>query len=69
VLLAGDDANAKDVVAELIGDMGFDAVDTGGLVRGGVLQEPGSPLYNAPLTKSAAVAAVLAHRPPTIERM
>lgn len=44
--LAGDDTEAKQVVARLVADAGFDPVDTGGLREGGRLQEPGQLLYN-----------------------
>ncbi len=45
IFLAGDDEEAKRVVADLIGDVGFAAVDTGLLREGGRLQQPGSPIY------------------------
>ena len=48
--LAGDDAEAKRVVAGLIDELGFDPVDNGGLAEGGRRQQPGSPVYNVPLT-------------------
>jgi len=48
--LAGDDAEAKRVVAGLIDEIGFDPVDTGTLAQGGRRQQPGSPIYNVPLT-------------------
>lgn len=50
IFIAGDDAHAKDVVAKLIDEIGFDAVDTGSLVEGGRKQQPGSAIYNVPLT-------------------
>jgi 8-hydroxy-5-deazaflavin:NADPH oxidoreductase len=34
---------------DLIDEVGFDAVDNGGLVAGGRKQQPGSPIYNEPL--------------------
>jgi predicted dinucleotide-binding enzyme len=37
---------------DLIDEIGFDAVDNGGLVEGGRTQQPGSPIYNQPLTAS-----------------
>ncbi len=58
VPIAGDDADAKEVVAALIDDMGFDAVDAGSL-RDGRRQQPGAPVYNRPLTADG-VRAVLA---------
>lgn len=48
--LAGDDAEAKQLVAELIADCGFEPVDTGSLREGGKLQEPGELLYNTSWT-------------------
>jgi predicted dinucleotide-binding enzyme len=44
--VSGDDAAAKAVVAGLIEDIGFAALDLGGLRDGGRRQEPGAPLYN-----------------------
>jgi hypothetical protein len=37
-------------VAKLIEDIGFVAVDTGSLREGGRKQQPGSPIYNNPMT-------------------
>lgn len=54
ILLAGDDEEAKDVVATLIRDLGFAPVDTGGLADGGARQQPGTPLYNADVTGAQA---------------
>jgi predicted dinucleotide-binding enzyme len=48
--VASDDPAAKRVVIDLIDEIGFDAVDSGGLVEGGRKQQPGSPIYNQPLT-------------------
>lgn len=42
--VAGDDAKAKEVVMRLINQLGFDAVDTGGL-DDSWKQQPGSPVY------------------------
>jgi predicted dinucleotide-binding enzyme len=50
VPLAGDDAEAKRIVAGLIGELGFDPVDTGRLAAGGRLQQPGGAAYNVVLT-------------------
>jgi predicted dinucleotide-binding enzyme len=47
--VAGDDPAAKRVVMELIDQIGFDAVDNGGLVEGGRKQQPGSTIYNQPI--------------------
>ncbi len=50
IFIAGDDAAAKAVVAKLIDEIGFDAIDTGSLAGGGRKQQPGSAIYNVPLT-------------------
>ena len=54
VFLAGDDPAAKAVVAGLIDEIGFEPIDTGSLADGGRRQQPGSPIYNVPLTASEA---------------
>lgn len=54
LFLAGDDAQAKSVVAQLIDDVGFAPFDTGTLREGGHLQEPDSAIYNQPLTLEQA---------------
>ncbi|HET9838362.1 MAG TPA: NADPH-dependent F420 reductase [Candidatus Angelobacter sp.] len=46
IYIAGDDREAKNVVARLIEEIGFVAVDTGSLREGGRMQEPDSPIYN-----------------------
>ncbi|GLX38581.1 NADP oxidoreductase [Streptomyces roseochromogenus] len=53
---AGDDAKAKEIVAGIITDLGFVPVDTGPLHSGGILQQPGGPVYNRPLTEAQALA-------------
>jgi predicted dinucleotide-binding enzyme len=50
IFVAGDDEEAKSVVAGLIRDLGFAPVDTGGLREGGLRQQPGTAVYNRPLT-------------------
>ena len=50
LFIAGDDTEAKDTVASLIEEIGFAAVDTGFLSDGGRLQQPGSPIFNVPMT-------------------
>jgi predicted dinucleotide-binding enzyme len=50
IFVAGDDEGAKAVVMKLIEQIGFAPVDTGSLREGGKRQEPGSSLYNQPLT-------------------
>ena len=54
IFIAGDDADAKDVVKGLIEDIGFGAVDLGDLVEGGRRQEPGSSIYNRVMTVKQA---------------
>jgi 8-hydroxy-5-deazaflavin:NADPH oxidoreductase len=61
IFIAGDDTEAKAVVAKLIEEIGFAAVDTGFLADGGRLQQPGSPIYNQELT-AAAAAAILSRQ-------
>ena len=46
IYVAGDDAEAKKIVMDLIEAIGFAALDTGSLREGGRLQEPDSPIYN-----------------------
>ena len=47
--ISGDDEEAKRIVAGLIDEMGFDAVDAGTLGKGGRNHQPGSPVYAADL--------------------
>jgi 8-hydroxy-5-deazaflavin:NADPH oxidoreductase len=54
IFIAGDDEGAKGVVARLIEEIGFTPIDTGSLRDGGRMQEPGSPIYNVPLTGDEA---------------
>ncbi len=56
IFLAGDDAEAKRVVSDLITEIGFGPVDTGGLREGGRRQQPGTPVYNADMTVQEARA-------------
>lgn len=49
IFLAGDDAEAKAVVADLITEIGFGPLDTGSLHESTV-QEPGSRIYNVDMT-------------------
>lgn len=53
IFLAGDDEEAKRIVSGLIEDIGFAPVDTGTLA-GSRRQEPGSPVYNVPMTPDQA---------------
>jgi predicted dinucleotide-binding enzyme len=43
--ISGDDEEAKRTVAELIDEIGFDAVDAGTLAEGGRKHQPGAPAY------------------------
>ena len=54
LFLAGDDGEAKSIVANLIFDIGFAPVDTGSLRTGGRRQQPGSLLYDRPLSTAQA---------------
>lgn len=54
IFVAGDDAQAKAIVSKLIDEIGFDAIDTGSLAEGGRKQQPGSAIYNVPLTANDA---------------
>ena len=54
IFLAGDDQEAKAVVAKLIEEIGFAAIDTGSLREGGRRQQPGSPIYGRPMTARQA---------------
>ena len=56
VLVAGDDADAKQRVEGLIEDIGFAPVDQGGLADGGRLQQPGAERYGKVLTLREARA-------------
>jgi predicted dinucleotide-binding enzyme len=56
IFIAGDDAEAKKIVARLIEEIGFAAVDTGDLRDGGAAQQPESAIYNRNLTAREAQA-------------
>ena len=56
IFIAGDDAEAKKIVARLIEEIGFAAVDTGDLRDGGATQQPDTAIYNRNLTASEAQA-------------
>jgi predicted dinucleotide-binding enzyme len=59
IFIAGDDSEAKEVVARLIEEIGFAAVDTGFLHEGGRSQQPGAAAYNKELTAREAGALLL----------
>ena len=67
IFLAGDDDDAKLLVASLVRDVGFAPVDTGELREGGRLQQPGSPLYLR--TLAARDAEILLQRTAEGERL
>lgn len=52
IAVAADDADARDEVADLIGDLGFTAVPVGGLDAGRDLMQPATPLFMVPLPAS-----------------
>lgn len=56
IYIAGDDAEAKQTVSQLISDIGFAPVDTGSLREGGRMQQPDSPVYNETYTAAQARA-------------
>jgi predicted dinucleotide-binding enzyme len=62
LFVSGDDREAKQTVMKLIEEVGFGPVDLGPLVEGGRRQEPGSAIYNKPMTVEEASAQVGAHR-------
>ncbi|MFE9093937.1 NADPH-dependent F420 reductase [Streptomyces sp. NPDC007264] len=56
--VAGDDPEAKKKVSGMISALGFASLDTGSLHTGGLLQQPGGPLFNKPLTERQAHAVL-----------
>ena len=56
IFIAGDDSEAKEIVARLIKEIGFAAVDTGFLHEGGRSQQPGTAVYNKDVTAKEAGA-------------
>lgn len=58
IFIAGDDSGAKEIVARLIAEIGFSAVDTGFLHEGGCSQQPGTAVYNKDVTAKEAAALV-----------
>ncbi|MGC9975060.1 MAG: NAD(P)-binding domain-containing protein [Gaiellaceae bacterium] len=47
--ISGDDEEAKQIVAGLVDEIGFEAVDAGTLAEGGRKHQPGTPVYTADL--------------------
>lgn len=60
--VAGDDAAAKAVVLRLIDELGFDAVDAGGLEQSW-RQQPGTPVYGTDLHAEGVRRALAAASP------
>ena|ERR1700682_5918050 len=60
IFIAGDDSKAKEIVARLIEEIGFAAVDTGFLHEGGRSQQPGTAVYNKDVTAKEAAALLSA---------
>ncbi len=58
--ISGDDEHAKRTVAQLIDQIGFDAVDAGRLAEGGRKHQPGSPVYAADLPTGELRASLAA---------
>lgn len=58
IFIAGDDSGAKEIIAKLIEEIGFAAVDTGFLHDGGRNQQPGTAVYNKDVTAKEAAALV-----------
>ncbi len=58
LFLAGDDEEAKRVVAGLIDELGFAPLDSGSLAEGSRRQQPGAPVYGNPLLAPAAEEAL-----------
>lgn len=52
--LAGDDDAAKEIVSDLIEEIGFAPLGLGGLREGGRRMEPGCPIYDETLTRAEA---------------
>jgi 8-hydroxy-5-deazaflavin:NADPH oxidoreductase len=60
--IAGDDVAGKQVIFELVDELGFDPVD-GGLLTDSWRQEPGTPVYGTDLDLAAAIKALAAASP------
>ena len=62
LFIAGDNPEAKGIVARLIEEIGFAAVDTGSLHEGGRSQQPGTAVYNKEITAGEVSAFLSAAR-------
>jgi len=58
LFVAGDDEEAKRKVSDLIDQLGFAPIDTGSLADGGARQQPGTPVYNQPMSPAEAERAL-----------
>jgi predicted dinucleotide-binding enzyme len=58
--ISGDDEEAKRIVADLVDQIGFDAVDAGTLAEGGRKHQPGATVYTADLTTNELRARLVA---------
>jgi predicted dinucleotide-binding enzyme len=58
IFIAGDDPEAKQVVRDLIVEIGLAPIDTGSLSEGGRKLQPGSSIYNKPMSRGEAEAAL-----------
>jgi predicted dinucleotide-binding enzyme len=58
--ISGDDEKAKETVAKLMGEIGFDAVDAGSLAEGGRKHQPGMPVYTRGLRTTELRARLFA---------
>lgn len=56
IFVAGDDKESKNLVSNLIEEIGFAAYDMGSLREGGKNQEPNTAIYNRNLTTNEAAA-------------
>ncbi len=60
--VAGDDAAGKQIVLDLVNELGFDPVDGGALAESW-RQQPGTPVYGADLHAEGAIRALAAASP------
>ena len=60
--VAGDDAAAKQIVFDLVDELGFDPVD-GGTLAESWRQQPGTPVYGTDLDIEAGIRALSAASP------
>jgi len=60
--IAGDDTTGKQIVSDLVDQLGFDPID-GGTLAESWRQQPGTPVYGADLDAEAAIQALAAASP------